>query len=224
MHLEIVAVHGDLAHHCEISVVAGHGRDALEMSLRRPPPLRLARCCFEHRPPAWLLAKQLVTELIRVLADTVRELIHETLDTEAIECVAYGAPVADVDADLVLDVLDREIRGVVRKVVDRLDRERIDDLFHDRWRPTRRNRWRHQLDPECREVPLCIDCSSARVTRGRPILVMCGVVFARPEQLHGFACGLRAFDRGRHEVRLEPAAKASAQKRRMNNDFFSRQT
>ena len=139
--------------------------------------------------------------------------------------MAHRAPVADIDADLVLQIVDVHVRHVVREVVGRFDRERIDGAVgDDRRRPARSDRRRDEMNLHRVQLAAGIERAGQRVARGRTILVVRHVVFARPQQLHRLARGLRAFDGRRNEVDLEPSTEAAAEECRVHEYFLGRQS
>ena len=73
-------------------------------------------------------------------------------------------------------------------------------------------------------LPLESNAAGQRIARGRPILVVRRVVLARPQHLHRLARRLRALDRRRNEVDVEPATEAAAEERRVHEHFLRRQS
>ena len=102
----------------------------------RASPTGFARRRIEHGLPARLFVQQAATELDTGPCPRSAALVHETLDGEAIERMAHRAPVADIDADLVLQIVDVHVRHAVGIVVCGFDRERIDDVLRRPPAPT----------------------------------------------------------------------------------------
>ncbi len=139
--------------------------------------------------------------------------------------MAHRAPVADIDADLVLQIIDVDVRHGVREVVSCFHRERIDRTVGDgRREPARSDRRRDEMNLHRVQLAGIVERAGQRVARRRTILVVRHVVFARPQQLHRLVRGLRAFHRGRNEVGLEPSAEAAAEERRVHEYFLRRQS
>jgi hypothetical protein len=128
-----------------------------------------------------LFAQQRAAELDRIELRFGGEFIHEAFDGEAVERVAHRPPVTHIDADLVLHIVDVQIRHVIGKVVSRFDREGIDrSLRHRGRRPARRNRWRNQMDLHRIEFAVGIEGAGHAVAGCRSILIVRGIVLARP--------------------------------------------
>ena len=121
---------GDLRH---VGAVTLHDREAVEVPARRITEARLPGDEVEHLEEArLLLAAAPCGTRSGFFFAAHRQLVHETLGDEAVERVAHRAPVADVDADLLLLEVHVHVRHVVGVVSRGLDRERIDHLLGDR--------------------------------------------------------------------------------------------
>ena len=127
--------------------------------------------------------------------------------------MAHRAHVADVDADLVPQVLDRHVGHIVRVVGRRLDGEGVDALCHHRGKQARGDRGAHQAQLPGDQLAALVEGADRGVEGRRPVNVVGRVVFPRPQELHGLADRLGGFDRGGDEVDIQAAAEAAAEER-----------
>lgn len=165
---------------------------------------------------------QFEQEILRVAAGRVRQLRHETLDSERMRDVVDRAEPADPRVRLRGRVLDPHVRDRERQVRDPL-REFARLLVHDAGPEGRLDRRRNRAMLPRDHFPRRIDPAVERFERHGMEIVVREVVLARERQLDGRADRLRQQRRLHHVVGLRLAAETAAEQRHVDRHALARQ-
>ena len=210
VHLELAAVAPRSRRLAPERGVALHQRKAEVPSRRCVAPARALGRELEHACVARLRREQFEAKIQGILARGCRrELIHEALDHEAVGRVADGAHVADVDADLLARIGEREIRHAVGIVVRIFD-DGIERVGDGRRRRTRRDRGTGDMQLPSDQFAVGVESAADSFACRRPVGVMRHVVFAGPDQFHREPDGFRCLDRRRNEIDIQAATESAA--------------
>src|ERR1700730_17544327 len=136
-------------------------RDAAEMpGWRRLVPIGHGGRPFGHGSMPWLLGQLVEPEHVRILSGGVCQLVDETLDVEAGNAVADGAPEADRDADILQHIFDTPVRRGIWRGDGAFDRARVDAVFHSARKCPSHDRGRDDLEVPGRHLASSVEARS----------------------------------------------------------------
>ena len=179
-----------------------------------------------------MVRHQLAAELERVLADRLREFIHETFEIDGVLVVVHAAPEAGRDVSVAHRMINEQVRDRVAKNafgsrrIEALEHERIHAVLQQLRKQVRHDRLAGNPHVQCSQVPLRVEPAGQLALRDRMVAAMRHVLFARPYQLDRRAGHLlgdqhRLLDK---VMRRGPAAEPAAEMHPVDVAFGDRQS
>src|SRR6185369_3938966 len=228
MHPDLAVRDGDFSHLCVIA-------PKCKVHCNTPPTAfrqGLTPTCFlsgkiKYREMPRMLHQQSTPELVRILAPEGGEFVNETLSSEASVRVSHRPPPLNRHADLGLVRFDRQVRNLIRKIVNALDRCGIVCLslhHHGLEHCPRHDRLTYQPRSPTDWVAARIYTTDNGMEESRGIPAALHIVFAGPDGLYWNSRSLGHINGFDHEVGLRrgSTAESTAQICGVDLDFLIR--